>query len=174
VAFSRTQLFSSCLSEYLWLSSAHSSLERSSQYHWFSVYNLKEMKENGVVCELPQLETKWNSLLLFITSFNKLLYSSYYVSRAVLFLFCMFQSLFKWKHHICICGLLFYFLECFQQVSFSHLHTCICNICTIFTLLHPLLTSSPLPLVPTKHRFSVWLHAFFWQYWDLNIGTHAC
>jgi hypothetical protein len=43
-------------------------------------------------------------------------------------------------------------LEWFQQVSFSHLHTYIHNIYTIFTLLCSLSTSSPLPLVPMPRQ----------------------
>lgn len=44
VAFSRTQLLCSGLAGHLFLPPIHSSLERSSQYHWFSVCNLKEME----------------------------------------------------------------------------------------------------------------------------------
>jgi hypothetical protein len=43
--------------------------------------------------------------------------------------------------------LLLLFLEQFPEVSFFHLHTCVHSICTIFTLLHPIPTSSPFPLV---------------------------
>jgi hypothetical protein len=41
------------------------------------------------------------------------------------------------------------FLEQFQQVSFFHFHIWVQNIFTIFTLLHPFLISSPIPLAPT-------------------------
>jgi hypothetical protein len=41
------------------------------------------------------------------------------------------------------------FLKWLQQVSFFHLQTCVHSICTIFTFLHPLSTSSRLPVVPT-------------------------
>jgi hypothetical protein len=41
------------------------------------------------------------------------------------------------------------FMEQFQQVSFLHLHTCVHSICKVFTLLYPLPTMSPPPLVST-------------------------
>jgi hypothetical protein len=55
----------------------------------------------------------------------------------------------SWIHTLNHCPLfpLTPFLEQFQQVSFFHLHTCVHNICIIFTLLHPFPTSSPLLLV---------------------------
>jgi hypothetical protein len=38
----------------------------------------------------------------------------------------------------------------FNRSHFFHLYTCIHNISTIFTCLHPFLISPPLPLVPTQ------------------------
>jgi hypothetical protein len=65
------------------------------------------------------------------------------------------------------------FLEWFQQISLFHLHTCIHNICTIFTLLHPFFISSPFPLVPNPQTEPVYILVLhFWK--KENKGIFIC
>jgi hypothetical protein len=51
-------------------------------------------------------------------------------------------------HHSPLC-LPFHLRNSFNRYIFFHLYSCVQSICTIFTLLHPFLTSSPVPLVST-------------------------
>jgi hypothetical protein len=74
------------------------------------------------------------------------------------------------------------FLEQFQQVSFFHLHTCVHNIWTIFTLLYPLPISSPFPLVlipqagPVLPSFSLYniLFLVMNRYWIFKFIVNYC
>jgi hypothetical protein len=66
-----------------------------------------------------------------------------------------------------------HFLEQFQQISFFYFHMWKQNTSTIYTLIHPVLVPTALPLVPTLEKTYFTLLAFIFLKCIL-INTQAC
>jgi hypothetical protein len=100
----------------------------------------------GLIRQVPQ------SFLLLLLFFLLLSCWGYIVTFSkVLTMYQIYHSWIQPLYHSPLSPLTL-FLEYFQQVSLFHLHTCVHSIRTIFTLLYPFPTSSPLPLVPTPRQ----------------------